>query len=403
MLFHNQKVITPYGPGLYIGPHPSNEDILIVKPSGWIMNMGTIPTFYMNSKDVQPLYIVGSKVYLTYGGEGIITDYRPDDNIYIVTLLHWKLAQGQSPTLYVQESNLSQNPIIRKNNIIKETEPQIPYAESSIAKAIAIKEEAGLFYKQGDIESAKNNYLKALEAMQYLGESLTNQQKAIVFEQTVPCHNNISLCCLLLKNYPESVQFAKNGILLISAIEERMETGLVWKCLLERGMTQNKLLKEWKKKSYFLAGKAELLNKEYKNAIIHLENAIKLIDGDVQSAAEILKLKDLLKSAMKKKSAELKREKDTWAKAFQKNKIEPDEIVAPAAVGSGEVSDVKTESIETIMKDLHDNTSRVKDEVEESGGDDSVSDEMFGYAVGASLVLGVIGLVTFAFLRSRQK
>jgi vacuolar-type H+-ATPase subunit I/STV1 len=162
-------------------------------------------------------------------------------------------------------------------------------------------------------------------------------------------------------------------------------------------MTQNKLLKEWKKKSYFLAGKAELLNKEYKNAIIHLENAIKLIDGDVQSAAEILKLKDLLKSAMKKKSAELKREKDTWAKAFQKNKVEPDEKVAP------EVTEPKNESIETIMKDLQDNTARVKDEVEESGGDDSVSDEMFGYAVGASLVLGVVGLITFAFLRSRQK
>jgi hypothetical protein len=51
---------------------------------------------------------------------------------------------------------------------------------------------------------------------QYLGESLSNEQKAIVFEQTVPCHNNISLCCMQLKSYGESAQFAKNVSMRLS-------------------------------------------------------------------------------------------------------------------------------------------------------------------------------------------
>ena len=53
-------------------------------------------------------------------------------------------------------------------------------------------------------------YLDHFIYPQYLGESLSNEQKATVFEQTVPCHNNISLCCMQLKSYGESAQFARN-------------------------------------------------------------------------------------------------------------------------------------------------------------------------------------------------
>jgi cobalamin biosynthesis Mg chelatase CobN len=223
--------------------------------------------------------------------------------------------------------------------------------------------------------------------------------------------------------------------MLITALEERMKDGLVWQRLLDRGMTKNKLLKEWKIKSYFLAGKAELLKKEYDASISHLEDALKILADDPQSIAEITKLKDLLSTAMKKRSAELKKEKSTWSKAFQKNKEEPEKpepaVVAAAEHAPSQGEDMK--SIEEILKTMNINVAspagnpstsatsgteangktakRSKDIKKESaakrseaeGSDDSVSDEAFGWIIGATAVIGAIGLAAFFVMKSKQK
>jgi hypothetical protein len=212
----------------------------------------------------------------------------------------------------------------------------------------------------------------------------------------------------------------------------------VWQCLLDRGMTKNKLLKEWKIKSYFLAGKAELLKKEYDASISHLEDALKILADDPQSIAEITKLKDLLSTAMKKRSAELKKEKSTWSKAFQKNKEEPEKpepaVVAAAGHAPSQGEDMK--SIEEILKTMNINVAspagnlsssansgieanektsktgkRSKDikkdaaskRSEAEGSDDSVSDEAFGWMIGATAVIGAIGLAAYFVMKSKQK
>lgn len=227
--------------------------------------------------------------------------------------------------------------------------------------------------------------------------------------------------------------------MLITALEERMKDGLVWQCLLDRGMTKNKLLKEWKIKSYFLAGKAELLKKEYDASIVHLEDALKILADDPQSTAEITKLKDLLSTAMKKRSAELKKEKSTWSKAFQKNKEEPEkpEPETAAAIEHAPSQGEDMKSIEEILKTMNINVASPagnppsfttsgaevngktskgakknkdtkkdaaakKDEIDGSDGD-SVSDEAFGWMIGATAVLGAIGLAAFFVMKSKQK
>lgn len=230
--------------------------------------------------------------------------------------------------------------------------------------------------------------------------------------------------------------------MLISALEERIEEGQVWQQLLERGMTKNKLVKEWKIKSYFLAGKSELLKKDYETSIALLEAGLKILDNDPLALAEITKLKDLHVSATKKRSAELKKEKSTWAKAFQKNKEEPEVIPVTSMEGSKVVEDVK--SIEEILKSMNAPTSaatnaspsksapppastskkaepkKVKktlkivepiseEEIVEcnenvtEGNDDSVSDETFGWLVGATTILSVVGIVAFFLLKSKQR
>lgn len=170
MFFHHQNVETPYGKAIYLGPS-QNPDIIKVQPTGWTMARDTKPTFYMNPKDVRATFTVGSTVFLTYG-EGVITEFREIDSMYLIKLSDWKLAQGQSPSLYLQESALSLIPLVsafEKTNSKKLSEPKPPrisYAETCIANAILIKEEAGNFYKKMDYASARDKYSKALEAVQ---------------------------------------------------------------------------------------------------------------------------------------------------------------------------------------------------------------------------------------------
>ena len=205
--------------------------------------------------------------------------------------------------------------------------------------------------------------------------------------------------------------------MLISALEERMEDGQVWKYLLERGMTKNKLIKEWKIKSYFLAGKSELLRKEYDTSIALLEAGLKILENDPSAAAEITKLKDLHSSASKKRSAELKKEKSTWAKAFQKNKEEVD--IAPVVLMDEEVTAEGVENFEEILKGLNaappkkvKNTVKIvehekeEDDVGEGGvevNDDSVSDEAFGWLVGATTIISVVAIAAFYLFKSKQR
>ena len=210
--------------------------------------------------------------------------------------------------------------------------------------------------------------------------------------------------------------FVDQGIMLISALEERMEDGQVWKYLLERGMTKNKLIKEWKIKSYFLAGKSELLRKEYDTSIALLEAGLKILENDPSAAAEITKLKDLHLNASKRRSAELKKEKSTWAKAFQKNKEEPD--VAPVVLMDEEVIVENAENFEEILKGMNAAPKKIKNTVkivenvkeeEEVGedvvevNDDAVSDEAFGWLVGATTIIGFVAIAAFYLLKSKQR
>ena len=199
MFFSNQKVTTPYGDGIYLGLS-DNPDILKVQPTGWTMARETKPTFFLNPKDVKPVYVVGTHVFLTYG-EGIIIEFREADNMYIVELLNWKLAQGQSPSLYLQESSLSTVPVIimKEQSTILEDIPKPPgpsYADTCITNAIVIKEEAGTFYKKMDYQTAKEKYLKALEAIQVHQFSKMLAQVSSIL--TLPLPLSASVLCVIV-------------------------------------------------------------------------------------------------------------------------------------------------------------------------------------------------------------
>lgn len=67
-----------------------------------------------------PQFKVGDSVTCAFGS-GKIEEYRSEDRIYIVKLLNWKLAQGQSPTLYLNEASIFAVPQPTTSNPVAET------------------------------------------------------------------------------------------------------------------------------------------------------------------------------------------------------------------------------------------------------------------------------------------
>lgn len=62
----DQIVNTPYGKGKYIGVHNEEFNIVKVQPSGWVMDRGIIPTFYLNISDVTPIISTGNNTIVIF-------------------------------------------------------------------------------------------------------------------------------------------------------------------------------------------------------------------------------------------------------------------------------------------------------------------------------------------------
>ena len=77
----------------------------IVKLFHWKLAQGQSPTCYLNADAIKPLFTVGQAVKTIYG-RGYIESIRLQSGDYVVKLDHWKLAQKQSPTLYLAHDSI---------------------------------------------------------------------------------------------------------------------------------------------------------------------------------------------------------------------------------------------------------------------------------------------------------
>jgi hypothetical protein len=103
MVFVGQLLSTPYGVGKIVEKRAND---LVIVPTTWELAYGQKPTFYMRETEVKPFFKVNDPVKTAYG-TGKIDAIREEDGVYIVTLDCWALAQGQSPTLYLQGETLA--------------------------------------------------------------------------------------------------------------------------------------------------------------------------------------------------------------------------------------------------------------------------------------------------------
>jgi len=406
-MFVGQLVSTPYGDGLIL---QIIDDKVVVQPITWIMAQNQRPTFYMNSKDVRPLFNVGSPVQSVYG-RGAITAFRESDRMYVITLDNWKLADGKSPTLYLNSASFTKvktEPLAAADTV-SASENQF---NLDLSAAIEFKSEATALFKNGDIVTARLKYMSALETLQKAKDGLSNKQKSSLFEQTVTCSNNVAVCSMRLKEYVHSISFASNALVLIHSLEKNIPAGQVWQCLLENGITLDKLRKEWKKKALFCIGKSELNRQNYQEAIERFEEALGLIVGDEALATQTKELRALLAEAQSKKLSEKKKEKATWSKAFRKNQTDTEDggdstADAVNTASSGKAKGSTISSIGRAADKGSVNQSKIKVDPLGSGsvdGDPESSSVVSPYGVLIGLgIVGIVGGLLAFYLNRRRK
>jgi hypothetical protein len=81
----------------------------VCTPLHWRLAQKCIPVFHINSDYMKGVSLVaGTDIRTNYGGKGVIREVRSTEQAQhdIVTLKNWKLAQGQSPILYLEPGSV---------------------------------------------------------------------------------------------------------------------------------------------------------------------------------------------------------------------------------------------------------------------------------------------------------
>jgi hypothetical protein len=115
---------------------------------------------------------------------------------------------------------------------------------------------------------------------------------------------------------------------LIESLEQRLATSVVWECLQARGVSQDTLLKKWKRRALIYLGKAYVGLLEFKLARNCFKSALGLIQSDPTLVKECNEIQQLIVTTSKKLDKQTKNEKTIWSKAFKKQESEPEELVA---------------------------------------------------------------------------
>lgn len=104
------------------------------------------------------------------------------------------------------------------------------------------------------------------------------------------------------------------SLLLVEALENgKDDNAKVRAALVARGVTDDKLSKDWKKKSLFHLGRAEFFNQDFEDAVSHLKSALDIAGPDAKDVAEILEKAQVRLAQVRRK------EKSMWSKAFKSN------------------------------------------------------------------------------------
>ena len=257
-------------------------------------------------------------------------------------------------------------------------EREILKVDQSIQTAMNLKNEGAALFSAQNFSGAREKYIAALESLQYVGEHLTDAQKAALFELTIPLSSNAALCFFKEENYTECLTFTKNALTFISVLEDKSSSTIkeIWPTILSRGVLTPQKIQELKKKSLALTGKCHLFKQNYSEATMHLSKAMSIIPEAERSGKEGVELQRWLDRVAAEESKSAKREKAIWGKAFRTDSGNSS-LISRSMKGSSKGSSTSKASLRT-------------------------SSWNYSMMLGAVGIAGLVGISAFYLLRSRK-
>jgi len=321
------KVSTPYGKGFV--DEVRADGIIKITACDWELAQKCKPIFYANEKDVR--FAAGARVTTPYG-VAIVDSYRETDKMYKVIPESWRLANDCKPIFYMQAEYMKASPLYVPNGRQQKSVPEI------IADAEKLKGEGAIFFQAGDFVAAISKYQSCLTLIDS-GREMSNEERAQIFELTVPCYNNIAMCLFKQKDKVAIVSccdFAQTALRLCQAVENKIERGQsdFGDALLARGVIKSvdNLRKTWSRKSRTLLGDAFMLRSDHNQAIEHYNGAIACLNGDPSFESIIKGLNDKIKKCKQLQKVEKNKEKKFSQRIF--NKMGKEDEDAPATTPS---------------------------------------------------------------------
>lgn len=158
------------------------------------------------------------------------------------------------------------------------------------------------------------------------------------------------------------------------------------------------LMKKWKKRSYYLAGRGYTGSLDLKSAKESFKSALELIDGDPVYATESIELKKFISDTTKKMVKEKKNEKKMWTKAFsgEEAALSPNKEAAAASSRTKKDEDDEEEEIDLSKFGLPKSLSAPQKSNSSPPSSDSSSSSAVAKKSSSSLLFG--GVALFATL-----
>jgi len=358
----------------------------------------------------------GRKIQTPYG-EALVRELRDKEGDIVCIPTNWRLAKNCEPVFYLNRKDVKLVPL------------SVP---EMLEKSRRLKGEGTELFKTKQYKEACVKYNLAASALgTNEGTSLgdfTDEERASVFELSVPLHNNIARCYMQMGSANESYVFALNGYRLVDALERKTSSGdgssKVMDALIKLGTIKSvdHMKKDWKRVSMLIMGRAKLALKEFDLASKVFKEGLALIESDEAYKDKADELKKLINICARDKKTYKDKEKAAYSKGFSpktKNKAplgdkNPETSISPSAspqisptvsVDKRKIS-VDTSVVEVVREEAVDGQEEEVDEkyIEEYDSQHAVGDvklDTSDWLILGSLGLGGILGIAYMLLKKR--
>ena len=328
----NQQIVqTSYGRGLILKRRKSDE-IKEIRLLEWdsasnnningLTLTKKVPMLYTMTEYPTVTVMIGDEV-ITPFGRGVVLEKvvvrirKKDDNDsknssptetvslkYHVLLSSWRLTGRSRVKCYLFSSHVK---VVRAKTL-REMDPY-----ERVEYAMKRKETASALFQKKNYNDALIKYAEAVDAVRYLQHTpnSSNECRADLVLVIVTCSNNAATCCMKLNKFDEASRFAKNALILLSALYNKRGMKIHGIMIKDHHLTDAKCFGEWRGKSCLIMAQCEKEKQYFDNSISHVNEAKDYISEYLENETDsgFKRLKDLMKEITKVKSAVVAKKK----------------------------------------------------------------------------------------------